>query len=183
MTIVERTYERIALEDPEGRWELHRGRPREKPAMSWSHTDVIAELGFALRGQVDPAQFRVHIGGSRLRRSNESYYIPDIAVIPTSLGAPLRGRHDRAEILIDPLPLVVEVWSPATGAYDIDQKIPEYQARGDLEIWRLHPYDRTLTVWRRRPDGTYAEQRYDGGVVEVGSLPGVRIDLGSLFED
>lgn len=182
MTIGERTYERMALEDPEGLRELHRGRPREKPPMSWSHNDLIAELGFALRGQIDPHQFRVHIGGSRLRRSVESYYIPEIAVIPTVMGNSLRDRRDRAEILIDPLPLVVEVWSPSTDEYDVDAKISEYQARGDLEIWRLHPYARTLSVWRRRAYGSCEEQRYDGGVVEVRSLPGVRIELGELFE-
>ena len=149
--------------------------------MSWEHGEAMFRLGHLLALQLDRHQFRVRVNHGQVRRSEESYYIPDVLVAPARIGASLRGHP--LEIFTEPLPLVVEVWSPATGAYDIDQKIPEYQARGDLEIWRLHPYDRTLTAWRRRPDGTYAEQRYDGGVVEVGSLPGVGIDLGSLFED
>jgi Uma2 family endonuclease len=50
-----------------------------------------------------------------------------------------RLRGDELELYVEPLPLVVEVWSPSTGQYDVDEKLPEYQRRGDLEIWRFHP--------------------------------------------
>jgi Uma2 family endonuclease len=53
------------------------------------------------------------------------------------------------EIYDEPLPLVAEVWSPSTGGYDVLAKLPEYRRRGDTEIWLLHPYERTLTAWRR----------------------------------
>ena len=66
--------------------------------------------------------------------------------------------------------------------YDVERKLPEYRARGDLEIWRIHPYDRTLTAWRRQPDGSYLESVYRGGIVPVGSVPGVTIDLDALFD-
>ena len=62
-----------------------------------------------------------------------------------------------------------------------DEKLPEYQRRGDLEIWRIHPYDRTLIAWRRRPDGSYAQTTFTGGVVHPVALPGVAIDLDALF--
>ena len=77
--------------------------------------------------------------------------------------------------------MVVEVWSPSTGGYDVDAKLPEYQRRGDLEIWRLHPYERTQTVWRRRADGSCDESAYHGGTIEPLGLPGVTIDLDALF--
>ncbi len=77
---------------------------------------------------------------------------------------------------------MVEVWSPATGEYDINAKLPEYQRRGDLEIWRIHPYDRTLTAWRQQPDGSYVESLYTGGTVRPVALPNVAIDLDALFE-
>jgi Uma2 family endonuclease len=86
-------------------------------------------------------------------------------------------------IFSDPLPLVVEVWSPSTGDYDVDAKLPVYQQRGDLEIWRIHPYERTLTAWRRQPDGLYQETIHPEGVVKPMALPGVAIDLGALFDD
>ena len=92
-----------------------------------------------------------------------------------------RERPGSLDAYADPLPLVIEIWSPSTGGYDINEKLPDYQRRGDLEIWRVHPYERTLTAWRRRPDGIYTESVYRGGIVHPESLPGVAIDLDALF--
>lgn len=183
MPVTERTFEQVVVEDPEGRWELHRGWLREKPLMSWNHTDVMSYVGFQLQQQLDRRRFRVHINGARLRRSFESYYMPDVVVVPTTMGDGLRDRPKQAEILESPLPLVVEVWSPLTGEYDVAAKLPEYQSRGDHEIWLIHPFERTLTAWRRQPDGSYGVTVYQSGTVEVESLPGVQIDLGVLFAD
>jgi Uma2 family endonuclease len=78
--------------------------------------------------------------------------------------------------------LVVEVWSPSTGHYDVATKLKGYRERGDTEIWFIHPYERTLTAWRRQPDGSYVEETHRGGVVAVASLPGVVIDLDVLLD-
>ena len=77
---------------------------------------------------------------------------------------------------------MVEVWSPSTGAYDVETKLQGYRERGDAEIWFIHPYERTLTAWRRQPDGSYAEETYRGGLVPVASLPGVVIDFDALLD-
>ena len=179
--IEERTHEEIALADPDIKWKLHRGELREKPPVSREHSSVITELCFQLRGQLDPGRFRVFVDSGRLRRLTENVYIPDISVVPTEYGRPLRGRPGTLAIFDPPVVLVVEVWSRSTGVYDVDSKIPEYQSRGDAEIWRLHPYDRTLRAYRRQPDGRYIETVYTGGVVPVDSLPGVNVDLDVLF--
>lgn len=65
--------------------------------------------------------------------------------------------------------------------YDIAAKLPIYQARGDREIWCIHAYERTLTVWRRQADGSSSEDLYRGGIVPVLSLPGVTIDFDALL--
>lgn len=119
------------------------------------------------------------IGGTRLRVSSETCYVPDLTVLPESLVTTL--DDDQFEVYAQPVPLVVEVWSPSTGEYDVDTKFPEYRLRGDLEIWRLHPYERTLTIWRRQPDGTYREELLHGGTVRPVALPGVSINLDELF--
>jgi len=181
MPVTERTYQAIALEDPDGKWELHRGRLREKPAMTWEHNDQAVELAVQLHKQLDRQAFRVRVDSARLRRQDETYYIPDVFVVPTSYGDNLHGRQDILEVHDRPVPLVVEVWSPSTGDYDTDAKLPEYQRRGDHEIWRLHPFERTLTVWRRQGDGTYTESIFTGGTIEPIALPGVIVDLDALF--
>ncbi len=182
MVLSQQTYERVALEDPDGQWELHHGRLREKPPMTWEHNDVMVELGHLLRGQLERREYRVRVNAGRVRRSPEHIYIPDVLVVPVSYGDPLRNRPDVLEVFEDPLPLVVEIWSPSTGDYDVDAKIPEYQRRGDAEIWRIHPYERTLTAWQRQPDGTYKETTFRGGPVQPVALPNVSIDLDTLFE-
>lgn len=181
MPVTEETYLRVAQEDADRRWELRDGELVEKPTMTFRHHDVTALLGHYLMDQLDLATFRVHINGTRLRREATRYVIPDVAVIPLELATAFRDRSDVLEIYTQPLPLVVEVWSPSTGDYDVDSKIPEYMQRADLEIWRIHPFDRALTAWRRRPDGTYDEQLYLGGSVQPTSLPNVAIELALLF--
>ena len=150
--------------------------------MSVEHNDAMTELSYQLRAQLDRARFRVRSNSARLHRPSLSYYIPDLLVVPTDLERSQRGRPGTLETYDSPLPLVVEVWSPSTGSYDVDSKLPEYQRRGDQEIWRIHPYERTLRAWRRQPDGTYSETLFHGGTVEPVALPGVSINLDALFE-
>ena len=182
MSVTERTFEAIALEDFDRKWELHRGRLREKPAMTWDHNGGSLDLAVQLYTQLDRRLYRVNHDSGRLRRQDVTYYIPDVFVVPASYGVDLRGRQDRLQIHDGPALLVVEVWSPSTGDYDIDAKLPEYRARGDLEIWRLHPYDRVLTVWRRQDDGSYETFQQTGGTIQPIALPGVTIDLDALFD-
>jgi len=180
MPVSEQAYLRRAMQDPDGQWELHRGAMRHKPATSFEHNDVMMDLGYRLRTQLDPERYRVRANAGRVRRSPQNYYIPDVFVIPIELTASQRGTH-QLEAYTDPLPLVVEVWSPSTGNYDVEVKLQEYQRRGDLEIRRIHPYERTLTAWRRQPDGSYTETLYRDGRVPCASLPTVTIDLPALF--
>jgi Uma2 family endonuclease len=179
----EETYVRIALEDPDTRWELRDGLLVEKPEVSIVHGGAVIWLRDSLIHQLDRDRYLVVTDAGRLRRSAENYLIPDLAVIPTELFH--RHRHSQPEglsVFDEAVPFVTEVWSRSTGRYDISEKNPVYQRRGDLEIWRLQPYERTLTVWRRQADGSYEEAVYQGGGVQVSSLPGVTIDLDALFD-
>lgn len=180
MPVSEKTFKQVALEDPEGHWELHCGTLRRKPGMSFEHNQMSMDLAATLLHQLDRAQFLVRVNLGHVRRSSQSYYIPDVFVFPAALSEPFVGRHV-LENYGALLPLVVEVWSPSTGDYDVETKLLEYQQRGDLEIWRLHPHEKTLTAWRRQPDGTYTETILHGGLVHPIALPGVTLDLDALF--
>ena len=94
---------------------------------------------------------------------------------------PCPCRPSGAGHLFPAIAIRVEVWSPSTGSYDVDTKIPEYQQRGDLEIWRIHPYERTLTAWRRQADGVYVETKHDRGEITLHALPEVTLLLDDLF--
>jgi Uma2 family endonuclease len=150
--------------------------------MTFEHGDVTYELGRLLGNQLDRRQFRIAINEWRVWRSDATIFIPDLVVVPIAFIDEFRGQPGKLAIFSQPLPLVVEVWSASTGDYDVDIKIPVYQQRGDLEIWRIHPYERTLTSWVRQPDGSYRKTVYSDGIVTPIALPGVEIDLARLFD-
>ena len=177
------TYERLALSEPDRKWELRDGVLREKPAMTSAHNWLEVKLGYLLMSQLDWSIFQVRVDAGRVRRPEATYFIPDVFVIPTSLVTPLLDLQDVLEVYDQPLPLVVEVWSRSTGDYDVEEKLRVYRNRGDQEIWQIHPYERTLTTWRRLPNGSYEEAVYSEGVVHPIALPGIVIDLAALFDN
>jgi Uma2 family endonuclease len=184
MVVTAKTFEQVALEDPDGQWELDHGCLRRKPQMTLDHDSAEQLLTARLIKQLDESDYRVYMNTGRLGVSTGSFYIPDVTVIPASYIRQARRERggNRLQIFNDPVPLVVEVWSPSTGEYDVEAKLREYQPRRDEEIWRLHPYDHTLTAWRLQPDGTYTETVYTHGIVELHALPGVSIDFDALFD-
>jgi Uma2 family endonuclease len=179
--ISEQEYRDLALTDPDAHWELWDGVLVEKPLMSMKHDDVASYLALALANQLDRNDYRVNVNGGKTRRSARSTFIPDV-VVPAAYQLPYEDDPRAFNAFAEPLPLVVEVWSRPTGDYDIAAKLPSYRERGDLEIWFIHPYERTLTTWCRQPDGSYAEETYRGGLVPVASLPGVVIDIDALLD-
>jgi Uma2 family endonuclease len=180
MPVSEKTYRQLALEDPSGHWELHCGQLRQKPGMTAQHNNVLTRVFGTLFIQLDAERFQVRGNLGHVRTSDGRYYIPDVFVIPAEEFRRQQSSRE-LEVYRAPLPLVVEIWSPSTGDFDVDSKLPEYQRRGDLEIWRIHPYERTLTRWLRQLDGTYQQSFHVDGVIQPQALPGVAIDLSTLF--
>jgi Uma2 family endonuclease len=181
MPITAQTFEAVALEDVDGTWEIHDGRLREKPPMSFGHNESAWELADQLIRQLPRERFRVFQNRGHLRAPNGATYVPDVAVVPVALLAKFSLDPTRFEVYDEPIPFLTEAWSPKTGTYDIDTKIPAYQLRGDAEIWRLHPFQRSLRIWRRQPDGHYEESTCAGGTVHLHALPDVGIDVDALF--
>lgn len=144
MPLTAETFASVVLEDIDGTWELHQGKLRDKPPMSVGHNELASLLGDQITDQVDRSLYRVRHNAGHVTAPVGNTYVPDLAVIPLVL---IRQRLDnptQLERSSEPLPFVVELWSPSTGSYDVDAKIPAYQARGDAEIWRLHPFEPSL---------------------------------------
>jgi Uma2 family endonuclease len=180
MPISEGTYERVALEDPEGQWELARCGLRRKPEMTQDHNRAMWRLGFYIQRQLPIDRYEVRTNAGRVRTEPGQNYIPDVMVIPSPLANSDRGGTG-LETYSAPLPFVAEIWSPSTGDYDVAEKLEEYKRRGDEEIWLLHPVREDLRGWRREPDGSYVEFSAAGGAVPIVSFPGVVIELQMLF--
>src|SRR5205085_277274 len=130
-------------EDGDGHWELVCGSLRKKPGMTLPDNDAIDGLRIELGRQLDRGRYRVRSRDASLRISALNAFQPDLFVLPQALR--LKKQAERCsglETYDDPMPLVMEAWSPSTRGYDVMTKLPDYQRRGDAEIWLIHPYER-----------------------------------------
>ncbi len=183
MPLTAETFAALVTEDTDGLWEIHRAKLREKPAMSFGHNEAQSLLAAQLVVQTSGMNFRVRQNAAHVMIANGDSYIPDVAIIPLRLTETFRTNPRQFEVYAEPLPFVAEIWSPSTGNYDVDAKIPGYRSRGDSEIWRIHPFDRTVSIWRRQADGSYKESEVRTGRVELSAISGVSIDIDQLFGD
>src|SRR5579859_791747 len=123
MTVSAETYARVALEDTDEQWELACGSLRRKPTMTIEHDGAAWRLLMQLVRQLGEGRFFVS-HAARVRIPSGSFYIPDLCVIPVALERRVRRERPGDLAVLDrPLPLVVEVWSPSTGEYDVEVKL------------------------------------------------------------
>ncbi|MCC6793197.1 MAG: Uma2 family endonuclease [Thermomicrobiales bacterium] len=182
MPVTLQTYRSLALEDPEHQWELFYGQLREKPATSVSHNRTMARLAHQLSAQLDIERFEVRSNAGRLSYLDETYVILDVYVVPVELIVETGGMvNESLEVISAPLPFVAEVWSPSTGSYDTDRTIPEYQRRGDREVWQIHPYERTVSIWSRDSRGDDRSRVVTSGRVQLTAMTDVVVDIDALF--
>ncbi|MGD9895162.1 MAG: Uma2 family endonuclease [Dehalococcoidia bacterium] len=182
MVVSEATYEQVALTDTDNIWELVCGELVKRPLMTTEHEEISASLARRLIIQLDEREYSVRANSGRLRVPSGNFRVPDVVVIPRDYVRRLQATPGTFEVYSEPVPLVVEVWSKSTARYDVEDKLREYQERGDLEIWRIHPYERTLIVWQRQADGSYRETSHQGGEIRPAYLPNVTITLETLFD-
>lgn len=182
MAISFRTYAQLALEDPDSRWEMWAGAVRRKPPESFLHGLLIDRLVEQLLPQLSGTPYRLSVNHARLTIDPHQVCLPDLAVAPRAVSErAARERPHALETYTTSLPLVIEVWTPATAAYDVEAKIPEYRRAGTGEIWLVHPTARAVTTWVRRPAGGYQELIHVSGTLAAARLPWLVLDLGALF--
>jgi Uma2 family endonuclease len=79
--------------------------------------------------------------------------------------------------------MIVEVLSPSTRKYDLNDKYALYEASKVKEYWVIQPIEKDVMVFLLQEDGTYAKERLyvDKAKIPVQTLPGLEIDLEELF--
>ncbi len=94
MPVTEQTFEQLALEDSERRWELVCGRLREKPGMTLEHNSVARRLAAQLVRQLPGDDYEVGTNaGYAGREDAATYLVPDVVVIPVALDGRHAGPH------------------------------------------------------------------------------------------
>jgi Uma2 family endonuclease len=101
---------------------------------------------------------------------------PDVSVVLRER-LPADQLHDGWSTLAPDL--AVEVVSPGDLAYEVDEKVDEYQAAGVRLVWIVNPERRTVRVHRR--DGTVSLLRSGDALTGEDVLPGFACSVSELF--
>jgi Uma2 family endonuclease len=178
------TEELLAMpDDGTERW-LIAGELRERPmtVRNRVHSRVMIRIGKFLDNWLDeqPAPRGQVLGcevGVRLSRDPDTTVGVDVVYV----SADVIVRQTGETTLIEGIPtLVVDILSPNDTIEEIHEKITVYQAAGVPLVWVVHPYDRTVTVYRS--DGKLEWFNADEELSGEPHLPGFRVPVARLFE-
>jgi len=172
------------------RWELIEGQAwAMSPAPKTRHQAILWRLSSELYGYLKgkpcrafPAPFDVLLPkGNETDDEVDTVVQPDIVVYCvksklTEAGA--RGAPD----------LAVEILSPSTSRKDQNEKFRLYEKHGVREYWVVDPGNRSIQVYRPRPDGRYDEGElrdsvHDWSPIASKVLEGFVVDPEQLFAD
>jgi Uma2 family endonuclease len=101
---------------------------------------------------------------------------PDVSFIRA--GRLSGGQLPKGHVRIPP-DLAVEVVSPNDLAYEIEEKLEDYQKAAVRLVWVIHPESRTVSVYRS--DGSASRLHEDDELTGEDVIPGFRCQVGSLF--
>ena len=165
----------VGLLAPDARVELIEGEIIDMAPIGKDHTSVVDQLTRLLvRAVGDDAIVRVQ-GSFRLSQMSEPQ--PDVIL--------LRPRPDfyRSEFATGADTLLVIEVSDSTLRYDRDVKVPLYARHGVPEVWILDLQNDRLLVFGSLVDGAYTQRDSVArpGAVAVAALPGLAVDLKSVF--
>jgi Uma2 family endonuclease len=167
-----------------GRNELISGTAyvREPPAPSRPHQELVGELYHQLRLALEGKPYRCYIApfDVRLPRSGEADELIDTVVQPDVLIVSDLSKLDDRGMRGAP-DWLAEVLSPTTASHDQIIMLPTYERAGVLEVWLVHPVDRTLDIYRleggRYGRPTILELK---GKTPISAFPGVSLDWDRL---
>ncbi len=178
------TEELLALpDDGMERW-LIAGELRERPmtVRNRFHSRAMICVGTELelwRRQQSPPRGQVLGGevGVRLGRDPDTTVGVDVVYV----SADVIVRQTQETTLIDGVPtLAVEILLPKDTFKVIHERISAYLSAGVPLVWVVHPYDRTVTVYRpgTEPDLFTSHHELSGEP----HLPGFRVPVVRFFE-
>jgi len=134
------------------------------------------------RCQVFSAPFDVRLPRNGEKADRDIYTVvqPDICVVCDESKLEERGCLGAPD-------LIVEILSPSTRKYDLNDKFNIYEASGVKEYWVVSPDSKDVNVFILQPDG-----RYDEGTlyelkqpreIPVQTLPGLALVPEDIFQD
>jgi Uma2 family endonuclease len=151
-----------------------------------SHARIVVNMSTTLSNYIrkNKGQCEVFVApfDDRLPNNGEkehSVVQPDVVVVCDPSKLDERGCLGAPD-------MVVEVLSPATPKYDLNEKYNLYEASGIKEYWVIAPKDKSVMVNLLQDNGKYAETLYDTTIdgpalIPVTTLPGLKLDTEDIF--
>jgi len=162
------------------RWELIHGEAFAMSAPTVAHQEWVGEIFYQLKTQlrgkpckplVAPIDLLPYLGVSDDFDKADTVVQPDVLVF-------CRSEQNREKVLVGAPALIVEIASPGTSFRDQTEKLKVYEESGVAEYLMLNPKTLHVMAYRLK-DGRYVKPEVwiDPAVVELTSLPGVRLDF------
>jgi Uma2 family endonuclease len=162
------------------RHELQGGTLISEPLPGWRHGRIAACVAELLRNHVRRNRLGVVVAndtGFILSRAPDTVRGPDVSFV---CAARLAGIGDPVSAFPGAPDLAVEVLSPTNTAASMHGKVADYLAAGTCCVWVIDPETETVAVYRSL---LHPETLARGAVLEVAELlPGLRVDVGELFD-
>ncbi|MDZ4789856.1 MAG: Uma2 family endonuclease [Hyphomicrobiales bacterium] len=169
------------LEWTEGREERHELASGEVYAMSREsveHARLKASVWLALRSAIRKAGLPCEaiIDGPGVIIEDHSYFVPDVIVI-------CGDRLDGGVSLIDDPVVVVEVLSPSTKVFDVEEKLVYYFAKTSIQHYLIVAGKSRYIVHHRRTGAAKAETEIVGEGEITLDPPGLTFAVADCFAD
>ena len=133
-----------SLPDDGNRYELVDGALLVTPAPSSPHQEAVMALVRRLDSYVNRnAIGRLLTSPADISLGEDEILQPDVFVVPTPGGRPLRSWNDAGS-----LRLAIEILSPSTARYDRQVKRRRFQRAGVPEYWIVDLDNRRIERWR-----------------------------------
>jgi Uma2 family endonuclease len=157
------------------------------PAASVSHARVVVNIINLMvnyirkhKGKCEvftaPFDVRLPKNGEKENHLIQTVVQPDIVVVCNPEKIDEKGCLGAPD-------LIVEILSPSTRRYDLNDKYNLYEAFGVKEYWVIAPKDKDVTVFLLQENGRYNEGIIyaDPAIIPVQTLSGLEIDSKDLF--
>lgn len=169
-------WEYEAITDDDFKCEYVPGELILHSAASLPHEDLAAFLITLLRIFVSDRRLGRVFGSNAVMQLGESRFSPDISVLLNE--SEHRVQRDR---VVGPMDLAVELVSRSTRSHDRKRKLPIYLEHGVREVWLVDRKRKTFEA--HRPGSPSRMIELQAGVFESAVLPGLKLDVGWLWQD
>jgi len=164
----------VGILRPDARVELIEGEIIDMAPIGSRHSGTVEQLAHLLRRACgERAMVRTQ---QPVSLDDHSEPEPDIVVV-TPRADFYKRHHPRAPDII----LLIEV-SEASLAYDREVKVPLYARHSVREAWIVDLAQRRIELYANPHAGVYARVETVGAQISAGGLPGLTLDVASLFD-